>query len=458
MHDVLSVEHWFKAQMIVSSASISERTLIDLAPFSSSFCASPSAGSYVASTSMNFNDGVWHYASMSYNGTYICVDVDATVRACVHAPGVEAVASSTVVLGATAKSTGYFKGQVDEVSFWCYARTRAEVESDMFVPMSDCNMHWASTFYANGTMYPQTHMAFIDKPPTAYFAFNEGLGGEVSTFTCPVAYVDAFLSIDESGRLALDSSDEPTFGFTPIVPQTASGETVTGSLSLNGAAGSSPEFVPSSVPALEKATVEERVPTLIHIPVSSEDGNEYGACLLESVGSGGQLYFKDAATQGVGEPIPYPLPYPVYLGGKEVYFLPDEVTGVDSIPDVASFLFFACDNQVFYGSDLSDRMMRPVMRIGDFYDTTVAPESTESSFAHQSYVKSFLISVQSLNIAPVACTVLEPCTLALPPEDTLTGRCRLSFLRTIATRAMSSWPVSRTRRVRVTCCFRQARS
>ncbi|XRB16620.1 LAM_G_DOMAIN domain-containing protein [Pseudoscourfieldia marina] len=98
--------------------------------------------------------------------------------------------------------------------------------------------------------------------------------------------------------------------------------------------------------------------------------------------------------------------------------------GVDSIPDVASFLFFACDNQVFYGSDLSDRMMRPVMRIGDFYDTTVAPESTESSFAHQSYVKSFSISVQSLNIAPVACTVLEPCTLALPPEDTLAGRCR----------------------------------
>ena len=355
-----------------------------------------------------------------YSGTHICVDVYATVRACVHAPGVEAVASSTVVLGATAKSTGYFKGQVDEVSFWSYARTRAEVESDMFVPMSDCNMHWASTFYANGTMYPQTRMAFIDKPPTAYFAFNEGLGGEVSTFTCPVAYVDAFLSIDESGRLALDSSDEPTFGFTPIVPQTASGETVTGSLGLNGAAGSSPEFIPSSVPVLDKATVEERVPTLIHIPVSSEDGNEYGACLLESVGSGGQLYFKDAATQGVGEPIPYPLPYPVYLGGKEVYFLSDEVTGVDSIPDVASFLFFACDDQVFYGSDLSDRMMRPVMRSGDFYDTTVAPESTESSFAHQSYVKSFSISVQPLNIAPVACTVLEPCTLALSPEDTLT--------------------------------------
>ena len=136
--NAMTVEAWFKVdefdkefQTIIAKGDAAWRIARDGTSNTLAF-ATNGVSNFKIVGSTNVNDGKWHHVAGVYNGSYKYLYIDGVLDASAEATGDIDNGSEPVFIGENAQQTGrQFDGQIDEVRIWDYARTEAQIQSNL---------------------------------------------------------------------------------------------------------------------------------------------------------------------------------------------------------------------------------------------------------------------------------------------------------------------------------------
>ncbi|KAK3277069.1 hypothetical protein CYMTET_14901 [Cymbomonas tetramitiformis] len=326
-------------------------------------------GETTAPTFMYFNDGAWHHLSVSYDmdTDMLSLMVDMEDLAEAMAAPVDAV-ETDVVFGKDVNMEfgGYFKGQIDAVSFFDYARNAEQIVASYAADLTAKNYRSMDSFYLNASLYLVEHPSYVLAPPTAVYTLNEAYG--------------------------LDLTNMMT------------GEVLYGALGEEGMMESEPTWVPSTAPALNGGVVVEGELTEIKLAVAHEQMMEfadgYPVCILEGPAVGSMFSAVDGTVIGS---------FPATIKGGNVAY--DSGSGATNGVGVGTFKYKAgtCE-EAAEENVVTDFYAR--RRLLQFYEG----ELSAMDAAESSSVITFELDVQPMNHEPSAC-MGEACTVSFVYND-----------------------------------------
>ncbi len=223
-----TIEGWFNTthsgtansdiNRIVSKISDTGWNVFTLQVYDGKLGTNTNSGSntnFVATSTTTVNDGEWHHAAATFDGTNLKLYVDGVLEATTSFSGTVDYGGQSVNIGRSYDpvngSIQYFDGSLDEVRIWSTARSQADIQSTMNTSLtgSETNLLAAYSFDDDPTGTGQTHTSTTGN-------YNGTGHGNVTVTDSTTSPVDARTgSLSNGNVLTLDGTGDYVTAGTP---------------------------------------------------------------------------------------------------------------------------------------------------------------------------------------------------------------------------------------------------